>query len=103
MRAATGACAALGYCKLMTGAIADVVPLEERAIRLDPMGPFGGGHYQRIGMAELLQSHIDQAVSLLEKARTAYAIRQNEGIYPANSWLAAAYALSGDTRRAETH
>jgi len=102
-RNATNAYALLGACKLMTGTIAEVAPLEERAIRLDPMDPFLGAYYQRIGMAELLQFHIDQAVSLLEKARTAYAIRQNEGIYPANSWLAAAYALSGDTRRAETH
>jgi hypothetical protein len=67
----------------MTGAIADVVPLEERAIRLDPMGPFGGGHYQRIGMAELFQSHLDQAVSLFEKARTAHAARQSEWVYQA--------------------
>ena len=99
-RNATNAYALLGACKLVTGAIADVTPLEERAIRLDPMDPFFGAYYQRIGMAELFQSHINQAVSLLEKARAAYAIRQNEGIYPANSWLAAAYALKGDTRRA---
>ena len=83
-RNTTNAYALLGACKLVTGAIADVAPLEERAIRLDPMDPFFGAYYQRIGMAELFRSHIDQAVSLLEKARTAYAIRQNEGVYPAN-------------------
>jgi adenylate cyclase len=99
-RNVTGAYALLGYCKLMTGAIADVAPLEERAIRLDPMGLFGGGYYQRIGMAELFQSHLDQAVSLFEKARTAHAARQSEWVYQAHSWLAAAYALNGDTGRA---
>jgi tetratricopeptide (TPR) repeat protein len=83
-RNTTNAYALLGACKLVTGAIADVAPLEKRAIRLDPMDPFFGAYYQRIGMAELFRSHIDQAVSLLEKARTAYAIRQNEGVYPAN-------------------
>jgi adenylate cyclase len=96
----TNAYALLGACKLVTGAIGDVVALEERAIRLDPLDPFFGAYYQRIGIAELFQSHIDQAVSLFEKARTAYATRQNEGIYQANSWLAVAYALSGDSGRA---
>jgi hypothetical protein len=51
-------------------------------------------------MAELFQSHLDQAVSLFEKARTAGAARQSEWVYQAHSWLAAAYALSGDARRA---
>jgi TolB-like protein/DNA-binding winged helix-turn-helix (wHTH) protein len=99
-RNVTGAYALLGYCKLMTGAIGDVVPLEERAMRLDPMGLFDGGYYQRIGMAELFQSHLDQAVSLFEKARTGHAARQSEWVYQAHSWLAAAYALNGDTSRA---
>jgi adenylate cyclase len=99
-RNVTSAYALLGYCKLMMGAIADVVPLEERAIRLDPMNPSSGAYYQRIGVAELFQSHVDQAVSLLEKARTACATRQNEWVCQADSWLAAAYALSGDSGRA---
>jgi TolB-like protein/DNA-binding winged helix-turn-helix (wHTH) protein len=99
-RNVTDAYALLGYCKLMTGAIGDVVPLEDRAMRLDPMSPFFGAHYQRIGVAELFQSHVDQAISLFEKARTAYATRQNEWVYQDDSWLAAAYALSGDTGRA---
>jgi hypothetical protein len=51
-------------------------------------------------MAELFQSHLDQAVSLFEKARTAHAARQSEWVYQAHSWLAAAYALNGDTGRA---
>jgi len=99
-RNATNGYALLGFCKLATGAISDVVPLEERAIRLDPLNPFLGGYYARMGIAELFQSHINQAVSLFEKARSAHATRQNEWVYQANSWLAAAYALSGDTRRA---
>ena len=99
-RNATNGYALLGFCKLATGAISDVVPLEERAIRLDPLNPFLGGYYARMGIAELFQSHINQAVSLFEKARSAHATRQNEWVYQANSCLAAAYALKGDTRRA---
>ena len=96
----TNAYALLGFCKLVTGAIGDVAALEEEAMRLDPFDPFAGAYYQRIGMAELLQSHVNQAIALLEKARTAYATRQNEWVYQADSWLAAAYALDGDTSRA---
>jgi tetratricopeptide (TPR) repeat protein len=58
----------LGLCKPMACAIGDVIPLEERAIRLGPSGPFAGGYYQRIGMAELFQSHVGQAISLFERA-----------------------------------
>ncbi|MBV8242182.1 MAG: winged helix-turn-helix domain-containing protein [Hyphomicrobiales bacterium] len=99
-RNATNAYALLGFCKLATGAFGDVVPLEERAIGLDPLDPFLGGYYARMGIAELFQSRIDQAISLFEKARSAHATRQNEWVYYANSWLAAAYALNGDTGRA---
>ena len=74
-RNGTNAYALLGACKLVTGAFGDVIPLDERAIRLDPLDPFFGAYYARMGVAELFQSHFDQAVSLLEKARTAYATR----------------------------
>jgi adenylate cyclase len=99
-RNATNAFDMLGVCKLLTGAIGDVIPLEERAIRLNPSDPFAGGYYLRIGMVELFRSHIGQAISLLEKARTAYATRQSEWVYQAHSWLAGAYALNGETSRA---
>jgi tetratricopeptide (TPR) repeat protein len=99
-RNATNAYDTLGACKLMVGAIGDVIPLEERAIRLDPSDSFSGGYYQRIGIVELFQSHIGQAISLFEKTRTAYATRQNEWGVQADSWLAAAYALNGETSRA---
>ena len=99
-RNATNAYDMLGVCKLLTGAIGDVIPLEERAIRLDPLDSFAGAYYQRIGIVELFQSHIGQARSLFEKARTAYATRQNEWGIQADSWLAAADALNGETSRA---
>ena len=90
----------LGQCKLVTGAFAEVIPLEEKALRLAPSSPFVGNRYQRIGMAELLQSHVDGAISWLEKARAAQTIWHSEWVAQANSGLAAAYALNGDTGRA---
>jgi hypothetical protein len=48
----------------------------------------------------LFHSHVGQAISLFEKARTAYGTRQNEWGVRADSWLAAAYALNGETSRA---
>jgi hypothetical protein len=43
-RNATNAYDMLGACKLLTGAIGDLIPLEERAIRLNPLDPFAGGY-----------------------------------------------------------
>ena len=50
MRAATGAYAALGYCKLTTGAISDVIPLE--ALALDAR--FRGHNEKNLGLHTLL-------------------------------------------------
>lgn len=85
----------LGQCKLLTGSIDEAIPLIERAIRLSPRDPALGVWYQQIGDVHLLQSHTDEAVAWLEKAR---------GQDPAHSMiradLAAAYGLTGDTHRA---
>jgi TolB-like protein/DNA-binding winged helix-turn-helix (wHTH) protein/Tfp pilus assembly protein PilF len=86
---------ALGQCKLNTGSIEETIPLVERAIRLSPRDPALGVWYENIGLAHLLQSHIDEAVMWLEKARNRT---------PAHSMiradLAAAYGLAGETERA---
>jgi tetratricopeptide (TPR) repeat protein len=95
-----GAYAMLGACKLMTGALAEVRPLEERAIRLDPLNPAIANSYQRIGMTDLLQSRVDQAIPWFEKARAAHAMWQGEWVYQTYAALAAAYALSGEPDRA---
>ena len=92
--------AMLGECKLVTGAFAEVIPLEEKALRLAPSSPFVGNRYQRIGMAEFLQSHVDVAITWLERARAAQTIWHSERVAQANSGLAAAYGLNGDTVRA---
>jgi adenylate cyclase len=87
--------AALGWCKLLTGSIEMVIPLVEQAIRLSPRDPHISNWYQWIGMVHLLQSHFDEAIVWLEKARNGYPARP---FIRAN--LASAYALKGETERA---
>jgi TolB-like protein len=89
------AIATLGWCKFQAGLIEDAIPLHEQAIRLSPRDNLIGAWYQRIGMIHLLQSRTDQATPWLEKARNA------DPLHPQpHAWLAAAFALNGDTERA---
>jgi TolB-like protein/DNA-binding winged helix-turn-helix (wHTH) protein len=96
----TAAYSRLAYCKFMTGQFGDVATLEDRAIRLDALGYGLMENYRRIGMVEMLEAHVDQAVFWLEKSRVAIAIRPSEGGYETYTDLAAAYALNGDIDRA---
>jgi tetratricopeptide (TPR) repeat protein len=90
-----GALQGLGWCKLYTGSIDEVIPLAEQAIRLSPRAPEIGFRYQLIGTVHLLQSRNDEAIVWLEKGRSAMpALPQFHGL------LAAAYALKGETERA---
>jgi TolB-like protein/DNA-binding winged helix-turn-helix (wHTH) protein/tetratricopeptide (TPR) repeat protein len=90
-----GALQGLGWCKLVTGSIDEVIPLEEQAIRLSPRDPNIGYRYILIGTVHLLQSRTDEAIVWLEKGR---------GSMPAvpvlHRGLAAAYALRGESERA---
>jgi adenylate cyclase len=85
----------LGWCKFVTGSIDEVIPAQERAIRLSPRDPQIGLFYFRIGFAHLLQSCTDEAIVWCEKACNAT---------PAHSLfralLASAYALKGEIERA---
>jgi TolB-like protein/class 3 adenylate cyclase/Flp pilus assembly protein TadD len=85
----------LGWCKFLTGSLEDVISLEEKALRLTVRGPFVLVLYQRIGTAHLLQSHYEDAIRWLKKAR-------NATPWPAEvrSYLASAYALTGETEHA---
>ena len=86
---------ALGQCKLHTGSIEETIPLVERAIRLSPRDPELGVWYKQIGDVHLLQSHTDEAISWLEKARN------HTSAHPMiRGDLASAYALAGRTERA---
>jgi adenylate cyclase len=90
------AIAALGLCKLFTGAIEEAIPAQEQAIRLSPHDARLPNWYWRIGMVHLLQSRTEEAISWLEKARTA-----NPRLAGPRAWLVSAYALNGDLGRAE--
>jgi TolB-like protein/Flp pilus assembly protein TadD len=85
----------LGWCKLHAGSMEEVTPLVEQAIRLSPRDRGIGWCYHLIGIVHLLQSHTDEAIVWLEKAR---------GAMPTvpfhRSRLAAAYGLRGETERA---
>jgi len=86
---------ALGQCKFQTGSIEEAIPLIERAIRLSPRDPQLGVWYQMIGLVHLYQSHVEEAVRWLEKARNhtpAHSVIRGD--------LAAAYGFAGDTERA---
>ena len=87
--------ATLGWCKFQTGSMEDAIPLHEQAIRLSPRDNLIGVWYQRIGTVHLLKSRTDEAILWLEKARNA-----NPAHPQPHPWLAAAYALKGDTERA---
>jgi adenylate cyclase len=86
----------LGSCKILTGSIEEAIPLEEQAIRVGPRDPFVYSRYLAIGQVHLLQSRIEEAIVWLEKARGS----NPASPYP-HSWLASAYGLKGDLRRAD--
>jgi adenylate cyclase len=90
-----GALSGLGWCKLYTGSLDEVVPLIEQAIRLSPRDPGIGNWYLAIGTVHLLQSRADEAIVWLEKARSAMPAASFH-----HSRLASSYALRGNTERA---
>jgi TolB-like protein/cytochrome c-type biogenesis protein CcmH/NrfG len=94
-RNSVGALAAIGRCKIYIGPIDQGIAAEEQAIRLSPRDPSIWIWYFRIGEGHLLQSQIDDAVSWLEKARSA-----NPAPGFVRAYLASAYALKGETERA---
>ena len=71
------------------------VDVVEQAIRLSPRDPGIGTFYYLIGTIHLLQSHTDEAIIWLEKARGA-----TPGLSDPYAALASAYALLGETERA---
>jgi adenylate cyclase len=85
----------LAQCKPATGAVEEVIPLEQQAIRLSPRDPSIGWWYQVIGSVHLLQSRNDEAILWLEKARSGIPAASLVG-----ARLAAAYGLKGETERA---
>jgi adenylate cyclase len=85
----------LGRCKLLIGSVDEVILPTEYAIRLSPSDRNLAPWYGQIGAVHLLKAHIGEAVPWLEKARSAHA-----GLHFIHAYLAAGYALKGETGRA---
>jgi adenylate cyclase len=85
----------VGWCKFLTGSVDAVLPYFEQAIRLSPHEPGIAVWHGRVGVAKLLQSQTDEALVWLEEARN-----ENARLPFVHAYLAAAYALKGDTERA---
>jgi TolB-like protein/lipopolysaccharide biosynthesis regulator YciM len=96
-RNSVSALANIGRCKIYVGPIEEAIPALEQAIRLSPRDPDIVWWYFRIGQAHLLQSHTDEATLWLERA-----LRANAGMPGTHAYLAAAYALAGESERAAT-
>jgi adenylate cyclase len=90
-----GAYSNLGQCKFYAGSLEEYIPLVEQAIRLSPRDPLIAVWYGRIGLAHLLQSHIDEAILWLKKARDV-----SPALPYLHARLASAHALKGDIARA---
>jgi tetratricopeptide (TPR) repeat protein len=79
----------------VAGAIDEVIPLEQQAIRLSPRDHIIGVWEYRIGIVHLLQSRTDEALVWFDKACS-----DNPGYATMHAWLASALALNGETQRA---
>jgi TolB-like protein/class 3 adenylate cyclase/Tfp pilus assembly protein PilF len=85
----------VGWCKFLTGSIDGAISYLERAIRLSPSGPGIAPWYGRIGVIQLLEAHTAEAIASLEKSE-----RENGRLPFVHAYLAAAYALEGQTEHA---
>ena len=81
----------LGVTLMCLGEPEDAFPQIERAIRLNPHDPNIASYYWAAGSAELVSGRVDDAVSLLTKARAA-----NPRLYFIHLWLAGSLALKRD-------
>jgi TolB-like protein/class 3 adenylate cyclase len=89
------ALANLAWCKFMTGAEEEAIPLLEKVIRLSPREPSLYLQYFRLGIVHFFRGRLDEAIVWLEKAR-----RANPRFAVAHSLLAAALGVKGDAARA---
>jgi TolB-like protein/class 3 adenylate cyclase len=86
----------LSMCKYLTGGSdQEAIALTEQAIRLSPRDPNIYWWYTWIGFVHLLQARIEEAISWLEKGRSA-----QPKAPPPHYFLAAAYGYKGELERA---
>ena len=91
----TGPLQGLGWCKLYTGSLDEVIPLLEKAIRIGPRDPQIGFRYLIIGEVHELRARPDEAIVWFDKARVTIA-----AVPLLWAHLAAAHALRGDLAEA---
>jgi adenylate cyclase len=91
----TGPLQGLGWCKLFTGSLDEVIPLAEKGIRIGPRDSRIGFRYFQIGEVHELQGRPDAAIGWLEKTRAAIPALAGPLLH-----LASIHALAGDARRA---
>ena len=96
-RSRAPAYARLGWCKFLTGSADQAIPYFEEAIHLSPHEPAIAPWYGRMGVIYLLQSHTDEAIGWLEKANS-----ENARLAFVHAYLAAGYALKGETEHARS-
>jgi len=73
----------------------EAIPAQQLAIRLSPRDPQIWLYYFWIGQVNLLQSRLDEAILWFERAHTA----NPDQPFP-HAYLASAFGLKGDSRRA---
>jgi class 3 adenylate cyclase/TolB-like protein/tetratricopeptide (TPR) repeat protein len=86
----------LGLTLMWLGLPETAIPQIEKAIRLNPYDPNIASYYWALGSSNLVSGRIDDAASLLEKARAA-----NPRLFFVHLWLAAPLALRGELDEAK--
>jgi TolB-like protein/class 3 adenylate cyclase/Tfp pilus assembly protein PilF len=81
----------LGWTLLALGRPGDAIDRGEKSLRLSPSDPNIFFRYQLLGWCQLISNHVDEAIDLFIKARTA-----NPRLWDVSFGLAAALALKGD-------
>ena len=81
----------LGWTLLFLAKPAEASGLDEKCLRLSPRDPSIFWRYELLGWCQLIASHVDEAIDLFMKARTA-----NPRIWNFPFALAGALALKGD-------
>jgi len=87
----------LGLTLMWLGQPETAIPQIEKAIRLNPYDPNIVSYYWALGSSNLVSGRIDDAASVLEKARAA-----NPRLFFVHLWLAAPLALRENSMRPRT-
>jgi adenylate cyclase len=89
-----GAYAPLGWCKLHTGSIDELITIADQAIRLSPRDPLISSWYSQTGVGHLLQSH-QRSDRLVREAGNSNPLRPI-----VHAHIASDYALKGEFEHA---